>query len=319
MRSSEAKGKPSCAASMTSTSSSFPAGRTPSPTTSCCIGWRRSRTCGGSSRTIGRTRPMRIGRSGFRSMSSAARGRPSSSPTASGTSLTMRWAQQGNVGRVAGAFLVAPSDRDRNDTPDGPIQGFGPMLLGPLPFPSMVVASRDDPRVSFDAREDICRRLGARLHGCRRGRPFRPEPRVLAAGARDARPVRRLAARRMSLEGRRPAALGARDAHPPVARAHYSSPCTGTSISPRLRKQRLRLGHAAAEAAVGLVRVAAVAGGVDEVAAAVRRRRDRRCRRPPRRRRSRRRRAPPTRGSCSRRPNSRRRRRCARNAAGGGA
>jgi predicted alpha/beta hydrolase family esterase len=66
-----------------------------------------------------------------------------------GTSLTMRWAQEGNVGRVAGAFLVAPSDRDQNDTPDGPIQGFGPMLLGRLPFPSTVVASRDDPRVSF--------------------------------------------------------------------------------------------------------------------------------------------------------------------------
>src|SRR5215207_2711876 len=32
-----------------------------------------------------------------------------------GTSLTTRWAQQGNVGRVAGAFLVAPSDRDQND------------------------------------------------------------------------------------------------------------------------------------------------------------------------------------------------------------
>jgi predicted alpha/beta hydrolase family esterase len=67
-----------------------------------------------------------------------------------GTSLTMRWSQTTGGAGVAGAFLVAPSDRDANDTPLGPVQGFGPMLLGKLPFASMVVASRDDPRVSFE-------------------------------------------------------------------------------------------------------------------------------------------------------------------------
>ena len=50
---------------------------------------------------------------------------------------------------VIGALLVAPP------AVDGPLreprlQGFAPTPLGPLPFPSMVVASRDDPWGSLD-------------------------------------------------------------------------------------------------------------------------------------------------------------------------
>jgi uncharacterized protein len=68
-----------------------------------------------------------------------------------GTSLVMRWAHEGRCDAVRGAFLVATSDRDRFDgKPDAPIQGFAPMLMKPLPFPSMVLASRDDDRVSFE-------------------------------------------------------------------------------------------------------------------------------------------------------------------------
>lgn len=70
-----------------------------------------------------------------------------------GTSLVMRWAfEQPALGqkKVAGAFLVAPSDRDRFDgAPDAPVRGFAPMLMTRLPFQSVVVASRDDDRVSF--------------------------------------------------------------------------------------------------------------------------------------------------------------------------
>ena len=63
----------------------------------------------------------------------------------------MRWGHEARARDVQGAFLVAPSDRDRFDTdPDGPIRGFAPMVLKPLPFPSMVLASRDDERVSFE-------------------------------------------------------------------------------------------------------------------------------------------------------------------------
>jgi predicted alpha/beta hydrolase family esterase len=46
--------------------------------------------------------------------------------------------------RVAGALLVAPPDVDRSDRPAA-IAGFAPMPLAPLPFPSIVVASTDDP------------------------------------------------------------------------------------------------------------------------------------------------------------------------------
>ena len=69
-----------------------------------------------------------------------------------GTSLVMRWAQHSDhIQYVAGAFLVAASDRDRFDNePDAPIRGFAPMLTGRLPFPSMVLASRNDHRVTFE-------------------------------------------------------------------------------------------------------------------------------------------------------------------------
>ncbi|CAN7755648.1 RBBP9/YdeN family alpha/beta hydrolase [Mesorhizobium sp. LjNodule214] len=68
-----------------------------------------------------------------------------------GTALVMRWAQQGDTKRIAGAFFVAASDRDRFDNqPDSPIRGFAPMLTDPLPFPSMLLASRNDPRVTFE-------------------------------------------------------------------------------------------------------------------------------------------------------------------------
>ena len=71
-----------------------------------------------------------------------------------GTSLTMRWSfdQPALVRKVAGAFLIAPTDRDMFDARPGgsPVRGFGGMILKRLPFPSAVVASRNDDRVSFE-------------------------------------------------------------------------------------------------------------------------------------------------------------------------
>lgn len=68
-----------------------------------------------------------------------------------GTALVMRWALRGDTRRVHGAFLVAASDRDRFDQePDSPIRGFAPMLANRLPFPSMLLASRNDHRVTFE-------------------------------------------------------------------------------------------------------------------------------------------------------------------------
>jgi uncharacterized protein len=82
-----------------------------------------------------------------------------------GTSLTMRWAFEQPVlaRKVAGAFLVAPTDRDRFDAPDSPLRGFGPMIFRKLPFPSLVVASRNDDRVSFERAQAFAAAWGSTL------------------------------------------------------------------------------------------------------------------------------------------------------------
>jgi len=83
-----------------------------------------------------------------------------------GTSLVMRWAfdEPEAARRVAGAFLVAPTDRDRFEgAPGSAARGFGRMILERLPFPAMVVASRDDDRVSFERAQAFAAAWGAAL------------------------------------------------------------------------------------------------------------------------------------------------------------
>lgn len=81
-----------------------------------------------------------------------------------GTSLVMRWAHQGKAGSVAGAFLVAPSDRDAADIwPAAHQSGFAPMVLDCLPFPAVVLASRNDPYVAFDRADLFAQGWGADL------------------------------------------------------------------------------------------------------------------------------------------------------------
>ncbi|MET4664482.1 alpha/beta hydrolase [Sphingomonas sp. PvP056] len=50
---------------------------------------------------------------------------------------------------VAGALLVAPADVDRPDA-CAELATFGPTPTAPLPFPSIVVASRDDPWIAIE-------------------------------------------------------------------------------------------------------------------------------------------------------------------------
>lgn len=61
---------------------------------------------------------------------------------------------------VAGALLVAPADVDRHATRAG-IAGFGPVPGFPLPFPSIVVASSDDPWVSLPRAHEYARAWGS--------------------------------------------------------------------------------------------------------------------------------------------------------------
>lgn len=55
--------------------------------------------------------------------------------------------------RVAGAFLVAPRAGAADD----------PLPDAPLPFPSLLVASRSDPRCDFDAAADLALAWGSAL------------------------------------------------------------------------------------------------------------------------------------------------------------
>lgn len=81
-----------------------------------------------------------------------------------GTSLIMHWASRSDTSRIAGAFMVAPSDRGPADIwAEAAGSGFAPMLLQPLPFPAMVLASRDDPYVAFDRAQVFAEAWGATL------------------------------------------------------------------------------------------------------------------------------------------------------------
>ena len=88
---------------------------------------------------------------------------------------------------IAGAFLVAPADVNRQGPAGRLLEGFSPIPRARLPFPSMVVASRDDPYVEID-RAQAFARLGLDLHrpGSGGSHQRRLRPRPLAQGTRAA-------------------------------------------------------------------------------------------------------------------------------------
>jgi uncharacterized protein len=63
---------------------------------------------------------------------------------------------------VAGALLVAPADVDRADAPPE-LTGFAPAPQEPLPFPSILVASQDDPWIGFDRARSLAGGWGSLL------------------------------------------------------------------------------------------------------------------------------------------------------------
>lgn len=73
-----------------------------------------------------------------------------------------KWAASGSPLKVAGAFLVAPSDADAQSHPAEAI-GFGPMPMERLPFPSMVVASSNDQYVTLARARAIAAAWGSRF------------------------------------------------------------------------------------------------------------------------------------------------------------
>lgn len=62
---------------------------------------------------------------------------------------------------VAGAFLVAPPDVANPAIRPRHLMTFGPYPRDPLPFPSVVVASRNDPYCAFEVAEDIAGAWGS--------------------------------------------------------------------------------------------------------------------------------------------------------------
>ncbi|WP_274426841.1 RBBP9/YdeN family alpha/beta hydrolase [Chelativorans sp. YIM 93263] len=64
---------------------------------------------------------------------------------------------------VVGAFFVAPPEVDNPRIRPKHLMTFGPYPRDPLPFPSIVVASRDDHFGSFEAAEDIAAAWGSKF------------------------------------------------------------------------------------------------------------------------------------------------------------
>jgi len=64
---------------------------------------------------------------------------------------------------VRGAFLVAPADVEDLDVIPVMDPSFAPVPRDPLPFPSLLVASRSDPYCSYERAEDLAFAWGSAL------------------------------------------------------------------------------------------------------------------------------------------------------------
>lgn len=79
---------------------------------------------------------------------------------------TVKWAAAApaeKLAKVAGAFLVSPTNVEDPDPSFDLVRPFAPMPMKPLPFPTLVLASRDDPRVTFRRAKDCAEAWGAEL------------------------------------------------------------------------------------------------------------------------------------------------------------
>ncbi len=65
------------------------------------------------------------------------------------------------AGRVRGAFLVAPPDVENSDIRPRHLLSFGPYRREPLPFPSVTIASRNDPFCPFEKADEMAAAWGS--------------------------------------------------------------------------------------------------------------------------------------------------------------
>jgi predicted alpha/beta hydrolase family esterase len=78
-----------------------------------------------------------------------------------GCALVAHLAQIGGGRGIGGAFLVAPADVNRDGPAGRLLTGFSPIPRQALAFPTMVVASRDDPYVEVGRAEAFARGWGS--------------------------------------------------------------------------------------------------------------------------------------------------------------
>ena len=80
-----------------------------------------------------------------------------------GCMLTAAWAAHSkNSARVRGALLVAPGDPEREEL-QGLLPSWSPVVRQRLPFPAILVGSRDDPYCSFERAQGFAADWGARF------------------------------------------------------------------------------------------------------------------------------------------------------------
>jgi len=72
------------------------------------------------------------------------------------------WAQSSHL-RIRGAFLVAPADVESPNPHSELLTAFCPIPLKPLPFPSLVVASTNDPYASLERVQLFARSWGSSI------------------------------------------------------------------------------------------------------------------------------------------------------------
>jgi predicted alpha/beta hydrolase family esterase len=73
------------------------------------------------------------------------------------------WALRGSREAVRGALLVAPCDADSAACTPAEVRDFAPIPRAQLPFPSVVVASSDDPFAELARVRELARAWGALL------------------------------------------------------------------------------------------------------------------------------------------------------------
>ncbi len=81
-----------------------------------------------------------------------------------GCLLVAAWAAHSrHTDRVRGAFLVAPGDAERPEL-QAQLHSWSPIVRQRLPFPALLVGSRNDPYCRFERAQGLAADWGARFH-----------------------------------------------------------------------------------------------------------------------------------------------------------